>query len=162
VAPLKPSKLSDKLMSVFFDTEYTQDLEKRDGTFEHVPNLICDQQICSKCEAVDDLNINCLQCGKRVHMFWEDHIGTFIDYLRLSRPFDDKIYVISHNSRKYHAHFLIRKFLELRWGPKLIMDGTKILTMCVENLIFVDSLCFLPMSLKSMPKSFDLTSKKGY
>jgi len=34
--------------------------------------------------------------------------------------------------------------------------------MVVENLHFLDSLNYLPMSLKSMPKSFDLTCKKGY
>ena len=34
--------------------------------------------------------------------------------------------------------------------------------MTVEHLHFLDSLNFLPMSLKSMPKSFDLTCKKGY
>jgi hypothetical protein len=38
----------------------------------------------------------------------------------------------------------------------------KILSVCVDHLIFVDSLNFLPNSLKSMPKSFDLTCKKGY
>jgi hypothetical protein len=57
---------------------------------------------------------------------------------------------------------MLRKILELRWTPQLIMDGTKILSMIVENLHFLDSLNFLPMSLKSMPKSFDLTCKKGY
>jgi len=46
--------------------------------------------------------------------------------------------------------------------PKLIMDGTKILSMSVENLCFLDSLNFMPMSLKNMPKSFDLTCKKVY
>ena len=45
---------------------------------------------------------------------------------------------------------------------QLIMDGTKILSVIVENLHFLDSLNFLPMSLKSMPKSFDFTCKKGY
>jgi hypothetical protein len=95
-------------------------------------------------------------------VFWEDPIGKFIDYLRLSGPFADKIYVISHNSRGYDAQFLLRRFLELRWVPALIMVGTKILRMCVGHLIFVDSLSFLPMSLKSMPKSFDLTCKKGH
>jgi hypothetical protein len=142
VAHLKPSKLPDKLMCVSCDTECTQDLDKRDGSLEHVPNLICAQQMCSKCEDVDDLNIDCEQCGKRVHVFWEDPIGTFIDYLLLSRPFADKIHVISHNSRGYDAPFLLRKFLELRWLPILIMDLKKILSMCVENLIFVDSLFF--------------------
>jgi hypothetical protein len=34
--------------------------------------------------------------------------------------------------------------------------------MVVENFHFLDSLNFLPMSLKSMPKSFDMTCKKGY
>jgi hypothetical protein len=52
--------------------------------------------------------------------------------------------------------------MELRWEPKLIMDGSKIFSMVVENFHFLDSLNFLPISLKSMPKSFDLTCKKGY
>jgi hypothetical protein len=41
-------------------------------------------------------------------------VGKFVDYLRLSRPFADKIYVILHNSRGYDAQFLLRRFLELR------------------------------------------------
>ena len=56
----------------------------------------------------------------------------------------------------------MRSFLDLRWEPELIKDGTKILIMSVEHLKFLDSLNFLPMSLKSTPKSFDLTCKKGY
>jgi len=89
VAPLKPSKISNKYLFVFFDTECTQDIEKRDGTFEHVPNLIFDQQMCCKCEVVEDVNDDCEQCGKRVHYFWQTPVGKFIDYLRLSRPFAD-------------------------------------------------------------------------
>jgi len=42
------------------------------------------------------------------------------------------------------------------------MDGSKILSMVVENFHFLDLLNYLPMSLKSMPISFDLTWKKGY
>jgi len=41
--------------------------------------------------------------------------------------------------------------------PQLIMDGTKILNMSVKNIHFLESVNFLPMSLKSMIKSFDLT-----
>ena len=59
VAPLKPSKLSDRFLYIFFDTECTQDLERHDGSLVHVPNLICAQQMCSKCEAVDDMNVDC-------------------------------------------------------------------------------------------------------
>ena len=55
-------------------------------------------------------------------------------------------------------------FSEGFWNlePKLIKDGSKILSIVVENFHFLDSFNYLPMSLKSMPKSFDLTCKKGY
>jgi hypothetical protein len=95
-------------------------------------------------------------------VFWQDPVGIFIDYLRLSRLFADKLYVISHNSRGYDALFILKRFLELRWEPKLIMDGFKVLCKVVENTHFLDSLHFLPLSLKSMPKSFDLSSKKVF
>ena len=111
---------------------------------------------------MDDLSVDCEQCEKRVHVFWQDLVGKFIDYLWQSRAFVEKVYVISRNSRGYKAQFLLRRFLELRWLPNLIMDGTKILSMVVENLHFWDSLNYLPMSLKRMPKSFVLTCKKGY
>jgi len=102
-------------MYVFFDTECSQDIEKHDGSFEHIPNLICARPMCYKCEAVDDLSIDWKHCGKRTHVFWaEDPVGKFIDYFRQSRPFADKIYVISHNSCGYDAQFSLRKFLELR------------------------------------------------
>ena len=107
---LKPSKLSDKCLYVFFDTECTQDLEKRDGPFEHVPNHICAQQMCCKCEAMDDLSVDCERCGKRIHVFWQDHVGKFIDYLRQSRPFAEKVYVISHNSCGYDTSFFSEGF----------------------------------------------------
>jgi hypothetical protein len=138
MAPLKPRKLSSRFMYVFFDAERTQDLEKHEGSFEHVPKLICAEQMCSQCQASEDLSVDCKQCGKRVHVFRQDPVGKFIEYLRQSTPFAEKILVISHNSRGYDAHFLLRRFLELRWVPKLIMDGTKILSMCVEHIQFMD------------------------
>jgi len=96
-------------------------------------------------------------------VFWdEDTVVKHIDYLRQSRSFADKIYIISYNSRGYDAQFLLRKFLELRWTHQLIFDGTNIPSMVVENMHFLDSLNFLHTGLKSMPKSFDLSCKKGY
>jgi len=88
---------------------------------------------------VDNVNVDCEQCGKRVHTFWQDPVGKFIDFLRISRQIADKIYVISHNYRGEDAQFLLRRFMELIWEPKLIMDGSKILSMVVENFHFLDS-----------------------
>ena len=70
--------------------------------------------MCSNCEAFHDMNINCEKYNKRVHVFWEVRIGKFIEYLQLSRPFADKIYVISHNTCGYDAQIPLRTFLELR------------------------------------------------
>ena len=72
VAPVKPRKISDRFWYVFFDTECIKDLEKRDGSSEHVQKIICAQQLCCKCEAVDDLSVDFEQCGKRVHTFWQE------------------------------------------------------------------------------------------
>jgi hypothetical protein len=78
MALLKPSKLSDRFMYVFFDTECTQDLERHEGSFEHIPNRICAQQMCSKCETITDMIVDCEQCDKRVHVFWQDPVGKFL------------------------------------------------------------------------------------
>ena len=71
VAPKKPSKLSNKYLYAFFDRKSTQYLQKRDGSFEHVPNLICAQQMCCQCEAVEYVNVDCEQCEKRAYSFWQ-------------------------------------------------------------------------------------------
>ena len=42
------------------------------------------------------------------------------------------------------------------------MDGNKILRMSVENFRLLDSLNLMPVCLKSIPKSVDLTWNKGY
>ena len=68
-------------------------------------------------------------------------------------------FVISHNSPGHVAQFLLRSFLELRRVPKLIMEYSKILCMDVASLHFLDSFNYLPMSLNSMPKTFDVTCK---
>ena len=45
VAPLKPSKMTDWILYVLFDTECTQDLEKDAVSFKHIPNLIRAQRM---------------------------------------------------------------------------------------------------------------------
>jgi len=146
---------------VFFDTDCRQDLEKHGGFFEHVPNLMCSADCC-ECEEVEDANVDCEHRRKRVHWFWQHPVGTFIDYLRLSRPFADKVYAISQTSRGYDAQIILRRVLEHIWESNFILDGSKILSMVVENLLFLYSLNYLPMILKSMPRSIELTYRKGH
>ena len=45
VAPLTPSKLSDKHMYVFFDTEFTRDFGRNDGSFDHSEPHMCSENV---------------------------------------------------------------------------------------------------------------------
>ena len=47
-------------------------------------------------------------------------------------------------------------------GAEIDTGGYQILSMVVENLQFLDLFNYLPISLKSMPISFDLTWEKRY
>jgi hypothetical protein len=107
------------------------------------------------------LNMDFEQRGNRVCLFWEYPIGKLIKFLSLSRKLAHKIYAISHNSLGYNTSYCYKVFWKQRWVPQLIIDGTKLLSRCVENMHFLDFLKFLPMSLKSMPKSFDVSCNKG-
>ena len=84
VAPLKTRDAGYVIVSFLRYRVHTR-------PWNNVPNLISDQQMCSKYGAVDDWNIDCDQCGNRIHMFWQKRVGKFINYLRQSRPFADTI-----------------------------------------------------------------------
>jgi hypothetical protein len=53
---------------------------------------------------------------------------------------------------------------EMKLTPEVIMNGSKILKIQFENKTFVDSLSFLPMSLKKIPQvfGFEIEVVKGY
>ena len=59
------------------------------------------------------MSVDWEQCSKRIHAFWQDPVGKFIEYLRQSRPIAEKFYIISQNSSGYDAQFLLREFLKM-------------------------------------------------
>ena len=62
---------SERVMYVFYDFETTHNTKLSDRTNEHVPNPVCLQQFCSKCENISDIEQDCIQCCKRIHSFWD-------------------------------------------------------------------------------------------
>ena len=73
--------------------------------------------------------------------------------------------VIAHNLRGYDGYLIHEWFYSQFLLPKLILNGAKIMSMELEsaNIKFRDSLNFLPMPLKALPKTFGLTElKKGF
>ena len=75
MSPLKQSKLSERLIFVFFILKAPR-ISQKNGCFEHVPNLICCQKMCPKYESSDNTIMDCVQCEKREHVFWgTDFVG---------------------------------------------------------------------------------------
>ena len=73
--------------------------------------------------------------------------------------------LIAHNSKEYDCHFILKWLIDQGIKPYCIYNGAKIMFMEIPKLsiIFIDSLNFLQMPLKSFPKTFGMNElKKGY
>ena len=154
---------SDKVLFVFYDFETTQDTRISDTATQHVPNLVCIQQFCSECENVEDIEQDCPRCGTRKHTFWEaDPVGDLLSYLCERRPWVNKVIAIAHNAKAYDLHFILNRAILLKWTPDLIMNGLKIMSMRFEHMIFLDSVCYMPLPLRKLPDAFGLSATKSW
>ncbi|KAJ8911928.1 hypothetical protein NQ315_016269 [Exocentrus adspersus] len=129
-------KTNDELF-IFYDLETRQEKEQNGGLL-HEPNLCVFKQCCDTC--FDSSNsITCKKCG---------------------------VVVIAHNGQAFDHNFILNYLLiESAITPELIMRGTKIISMTVGNVKFLDSLNYFPMPLAKLPTVFGLDSnnfKKGY
>lgn len=85
-------------------------------------------------EDSDDFSVYCALCGNRKHLYCENSLGKFIEYLRQSRQFEKEVVVFCHNICGYDTRFLRRPLKEFKWTPTLIIDVSEIFSMTVENL----------------------------
>ena len=126
---------------LFFDKETRQD----DG--RHVANLLIVQD----------------ETGFETVFKGDDCVEEFTSWL-LDGTHQGAI-AIAHNLRSFDGILLCEQFYKKLLLPKLILNGAKIMPMELEEakIKFRDSLNFLPMPLKALPKTFGLTElKKGY
>ena len=50
----------------------------------------------------------------------------------------------------------------LKWKPEKIKNGFKIMCVRMENLVFLDSVFFLPFAFRKLPDAFGLTAIKSW
>ncbi|XP_056022017.1 uncharacterized protein LOC130054931 [Ostrea edulis] len=76
----------------------------------------------------------------------------------------DEVTIIAHNFKGYDGQFILNYLVHTACiKPTVILNGSKILSMQVLGLRFIDSYNFLPFALAKMPSAFGLTElKKGY
>ena len=96
----------DKVLYVFYDFETTQNTSYTDAAKLHLPNLVCVQRFCSRCQNEKD-GVDCVRCGRRKRSFWQDPVGELLSYLNEPRPWASKIFAIAHNAKAFDLHFII-------------------------------------------------------
>jgi len=150
----------DKDIYVFYDFETTL-IERYSETAKAlVPNLVCVQQFCERCEEVEG-DIDCELCGKRWQSLWDDPVGDLLNYLCEPCPWVNKIVAIAHNAKAFDLHFILNRAIMLKWRPELITNGLNIMSMRMEHLVFLDSVSFLPCAMRKLPEAFGLEATKS-
>jgi len=98
----------DKVLYVFYDFETSQNTEFADEAKLHVPNLVCVQQFCSRCEDAEDAS-DCVRCGTRRLSFWQDPVEELLSYLTEPLPWANKIIAIAHKAKAFDLHFILKE-----------------------------------------------------
>lgn len=157
---LEPKKSSSKY--IFYDFECMV----HEAT--HVPNLCVALKVCERC--IGSFG-KCSKCGDEKNDYstyyvfddGTDTVNTFCSWLF---NVQNKGYtVLAHNSKAYDCYFCIEYLLRNSVRPKVIFSGSKIMYLHVQrglDIKLIDSLNFICMPLKKLPKCFGLNdSKKG-
>ncbi|KAK5650120.1 hypothetical protein RI129_001149 [Pyrocoelia pectoralis] len=158
-------KLSGFLF-IFYDLECTQDKKLSDTQSLHEPNLCVFNQRCEECINEPLENLICNNCCARQQVLkFTDVIGRFVNYILGVRQRFNNVIIMAHNSQAYDAQFVLNYILtKTKFKPELIMRFSKIISMTINNVRFIDSLNYLPMALAKLPKAFGLGDnfKKGF
>jgi len=127
---------SDDVLFVFYNFETTQDTKFSENANEHIPILVCIQHFCSACEMQEDIQIDCVRCGRRRHSFYDDPVGDLLSYLCETRPWCNKVVAIAHNAKAFDSQFILKRAILLKWNPQLILTGLKIISMKMQDIHF--------------------------
>ena len=133
---------------VYFDIEAQQEY----GV--HVANLLC-------AEKHDD--------DEQFVFEGKDCLEKFLDWVRELTLMEDgsdrerPVICVAHNFQGYDSYFVLDEFYKQKICPNQIVNGAKILSMEVDGVKFIDSMCFLQMALSGFTKAFGLKElKKGF
>ena len=153
----KRRRVSEEMISHEVEEEDRQDEEGQEYLFVDIESRQDDGQHIANLLIVQD------EEGFEMVFRGDDCVNQFGTWL-LDGTHQGAI-VIAHNLRGYDGILLCEYFYKQCLLPNLILNGAKIMSMELTEaeIKFRDSLNFLPMSLKALPKTFGLTQlKKGY
>jgi len=120
---------ADNVLYVFYDFETTQNKTYSDMAKAKLPNLVCVQQFCARCELMEEVSKDCERCVRRRHSFLNDPVGDLFTYLCEPRHWANIIVAIAQNAKAFDLHFILNRAIMLKWKPELITKGLKINSM---------------------------------
>lgn len=159
----------------------------RCGLKEHTPSLLVAQTACDSCKDIpllpnsicSECGVRCPacndrsksqpcgndQCGRREIVYAGDNVVEEFCSQLFTKCFKN-FKVIAHFGKGFDHLFILRYCVENAIFPRIVFAGTKIMNMKVDkglNISFLDSINFLPMALRDLPKSLGLPIelKKG-
>lgn len=157
-----------KVAFIFYDFETTQEkiVEGRKDVIKiHEPNLCVAQQVCEKCMN-NEFGERCAFCGGGVNV--EFHDNTVENFMKFVLDEDKKrpkniqnVICLAHNAKNFDSQFCLKYLVEKRFiQPKIIMTGSKIMSMSVGNKIkFLDSINYFHMALSKLPAAYGFENK---
>ncbi|MDI9312001.1 MAG: DNA polymerase [Limnohabitans sp.] len=139
----------------------------------HKPNLLISNTVCDFCFNMNEFKKDeqCKICGDYLKIFsGYSCVEKFADYLYNEMALKasnskSQLLVFAHNFKGYDGHFLLKDlFARDIVNIEAVMNGSKIIKLCVGNVTFIDSLSFFQLPLSSLPKSFGFEHfvQKGY
>ena len=158
-------------MYLFFDLECLTvdqnfvDVYGKEYVYEkkHQINCAVAQKSCSFCQD-KDVSEYCEFCNEKQVVFVGQNC--YNDFFKCLFGDSNKGYTcFAHNFRAYDGYFVMQYAQENTFAIQHIENGSKIMMLesNAHKMKFLDSLNFIPMALKKLPKSFDLHElKKGY
>ena len=156
IQPIKPKKRKDSQPYLFFDFE-----SKLSANNRHIPNLCVVHKVCGKCMELP-IQEDCPVCDRQQHIFkGESTLDDFCQFL-FSGANKGSI-CLAHNAQGYDLHLIMEYVHKLGIKPEVILNGSKIMSLEVCGLRFIDSLNFFNTSLAKLPSLFDLKElHKGF
>ena len=74
-----------------------------------------------------------------------------------------QVIAVAHNFQGYDSYFVLDELYKQCICPQQIVNGAKILSMEMDHIKFIDSMCFLQMALSDFTAAFGLEElKKGF
>lgn len=168
----------DPYRIICYDFETTTHTPNK-GMQLHKVNFVGAYLYCTRCIDADSwrqpITGLCPVCGpmRKREWYWrgERPLKQFSNWLLRGHSDDIKTIVLAHNGGRYDHHILLGELYKKRnFGPELTRKGEKIYQIHAKrkknvhpNLIFRDTLNWMPMALAAMPKALGLeVQDKGW